>query len=128
MTEPRPGYLLSPRATILALSGVLLVMQNLLLVVQNTVPSRELGAATSATHFFRTTGGTIGVSVMGALMAAGLPAGAASASPDELAHAIHPVFLVGLPLMAVAFVLVLLIPEMPLRRSVRETEPAPAPA
>ena len=30
--------------------------------------------------------------------------------------------------MAVAFVLVLLIPETPLRRSVRETEPAPAPA
>jgi EmrB/QacA subfamily drug resistance transporter len=108
--------------------GLGLVMQNLLLVVQNTVPSRDLGVATSATQFFRTTGGTIGVSVMGALMAAGLPAGAATASPRELAHAIHPVFLIGLPLMTVAFVLVLLIPETPLRRSVREPEPAPAPA
>ena len=30
--------------------------------------------------------------------------------------------------MAVAFALVLLIPETPLRRSVREADPAPAPA
>ncbi len=55
--------------------GLGLVLQNLLLVVQNEVPSRELGVATSGIQFFRTTGGTIGVSVMGALMAAGLPAG-----------------------------------------------------
>ena len=58
--------------------GLGFVMQNLLLVVQNEVPSRELGIATSGIQFFRTTGGTIGVSVMGALMAAGLPAGAAA--------------------------------------------------
>jgi len=108
--------------------GLGLVMQNLLLVVQNTVPSRELGVATSATQFFRTTGGTIGVSVMGALMTAGLPAGAVSVSPHELAHAIHPVFVLGVPLMMLALALVLLIPETPLRRSVRKSEPAPTPA
>jgi MFS family permease len=109
--------------------GLGLVMQNLLLVVQNTVPSRELGVATSATQFFRTTGGTIGVSVMGALITASLPAGAtSSASPHELAQAIHPVFVLGVPLMALALGLVLLIPEKPLRRSVRESEPAPTPA
>ena len=108
--------------------GLGLVMQNLLLVVQNTVPSRELGVATSATQFFRTTGGTIGVSVMGAVMAAGLPADAESATPHELAHAIHPVFMLGVPLMAVAFVLVLLIPETPLRRTVRDAEPTAATA
>ena len=108
--------------------GLGLVMQNLLLVVQNTVPSRELGVATSATQFFRTTGGTIGVSVMGALMTAALPAGSSSASPHELAHAIHPVFVLGIPLMALALALVLLIPEKPLRRSVRESDPTPTPA
>lgn len=108
--------------------GLGLVMQNLLLVVQNTVRSSELGAATSATQFFRTTGGTIGVSVMGALMTAGLPAGAESASPQRLADAIHPVFVLGIPLMALALALVLLIPETPLRRTVRETEPTPSPA
>jgi EmrB/QacA subfamily drug resistance transporter len=114
--------------------GLGFVMQNLLLVVQNEVPSRELGIATSGIQFFRTTGGTIGVSVMGALMAAGLPAGAAagalaggagvSAARTELADALHPVFMLGLPVMALALVLVLLIPERPLRRSVREGEPA----
>jgi MFS family permease len=109
--------------------GLGLVLQNLLLVVQNSVPSRELGVATSATQFFRTTGGTIGVSVMGALMTSGLPAThAESASPHQLAHAIHPVFMLGIPLMAVALVLVLLIPETPLRRSVREPEATPVAA
>jgi EmrB/QacA subfamily drug resistance transporter len=65
-------------AMILVGLGLGLVIQNLLLVVQNEVPSRELGVATSGIQFFRTTGGTIGVSVMGALMTAGLPAGAAA--------------------------------------------------
>jgi EmrB/QacA subfamily drug resistance transporter len=97
--------------------GLGLLIQNLSLVVQNGVPSRHLGAATSAAQFFRSIGGTIGVSVMGAVLAARLPAGAA---PAELAAAIHPVFVVGVPLMAVTLALVLLIPELPLRRSVRE--------
>jgi EmrB/QacA subfamily drug resistance transporter len=116
--------------------GLGLVIQNLLLVVQNSVPSRELGIATSGIQFFRTTGGTIGVSVMGALVTAGLPAGAAagalaggagvSAARTDLAEALHPVFLLGLPVMAIALLLVLLIPERPLRRSVREPEAEPA--
>jgi MFS family permease len=108
--------------------GLGLVLQNLLLVVQNSVPSSELGIATSATQFFRTTGGTIGVSVMGALMTSGLPADAESASPAQLAHAIHPVFMLGIPLMVVAVALILLIPEKPLRRHVREPEPTPVAA
>jgi MFS family permease len=37
-------------------------------------------------------------------------------------------FVLGLPVMAIALALVLLIPETPLRRTVRETEPPPAPA
>jgi EmrB/QacA subfamily drug resistance transporter len=119
--------------------GLGLLIQNLMLVIQNTVPSRELGAATSAGQFFRTTGGTIGVTVMGAVMTAGLPAGVSLAGsgavsggggigPEQLADAIHPVFMLGLPIMAVALALVLLIPETPLRRTVRETEPPPVPA
>jgi EmrB/QacA subfamily drug resistance transporter len=109
--------------------GLGLVLQNLVLVVQNAVPSRDLGAATSAAQFFRTTGGTIGVSVMGTILASRLPSAADHAAPAQLASAIHPVFVIGAPLMAVALVLVLLIPETPLRRSVRETAPAqPQPA
>jgi EmrB/QacA subfamily drug resistance transporter len=103
--------------------GLGLTMQNLVLVVQNAVPSRDLGAATSAGQFFRTTGGAIGVSIMGAMLSGGLPADGEAAAPDALAAAIHPVFVLGIPLMAVALALVLMIPETPLRRSVRETAP-----
>jgi MFS family permease len=119
--------------------GLGLVMQNLVLVVQNAAPSRALGAATSATQFFRQIGGTLGVTVMGAILAAGLPAGAALASGGQgaagvgdagratLASAIHPVFVIGLPLMAVTLGIVSLVPERPLRRGVRD-DVAPAAA
>lgn len=97
--------------------GLGLLIQNLSLVVQNGVPTRHLGAATSAAQFFRSIGGTIGVSVMGAILSAHLPAGA---GPQQLADAIHPVFVIGIPLMALTLALVLAIPELPLRRTVRE--------
>ncbi|MFJ8857191.1 MDR family MFS transporter [Streptomyces sp. NPDC102451] len=50
-------------------AGVGMSMQNLVLVVQNTVPFSELGAASGAITFFRSLGGTIGVSVLGAVLA-----------------------------------------------------------
>ncbi|GAA2132457.1 EmrB/QacA subfamily drug resistance transporter [Glycomyces algeriensis] len=50
-------------------TGVGMAMQNLVLVVQNSVPLRELGAASGAIAFFRSLGGTIGVSVLGAVLA-----------------------------------------------------------
>jgi hypothetical protein len=99
--------------------GLGLLIQNLSLVIQNGVPSRHLGAATSAAQFFRSIGGTIGVSVMGAILSARMPEGG-NASPDQLADAIHPVFVFGVPLMAVTLAIVLAIPELPLRRTVRE--------
>ncbi|MFE7621511.1 MDR family MFS transporter [Streptomyces sp. NPDC057496] len=49
--------------------GVGMSMQNLVLVLQNTVPLGELGAASGAITFFRSLGGTIGVSVLGAVLA-----------------------------------------------------------
>ncbi|WP_329094039.1 MULTISPECIES: MDR family MFS transporter [unclassified Streptosporangium] len=49
--------------------GVGMSMQNLVLVIQNVVPLRELGAASGAITFFRSLGGTIGVSVLGAVLA-----------------------------------------------------------
>jgi len=50
-------------------AGVGMSMQNLILAVQNTVPLRDVGAATSSVTFFRSLGGTIGVSVLGAVLA-----------------------------------------------------------
>ncbi|MET8864796.1 MDR family MFS transporter [Nonomuraea sp. NPDC004580] len=49
--------------------GVGMSMQNLVLVIQNTVPLREIGAASGAITFFRSLGGTVGVSVLGAVLA-----------------------------------------------------------
>ncbi|MGW4209134.1 MDR family MFS transporter [Lentzea sp. NPDC004789] len=49
--------------------GVGMTMQNLVLAVQNSVPLRELGAASASVTFFRSLGGTIGVSVLGAVLA-----------------------------------------------------------
>lgn len=49
-------------------AGVGMLMQNLVLAVQNTLDVREIGAGTSAVAFFRTLGGAIGVSVLGAVL------------------------------------------------------------
>ncbi|GAA2812186.1 hypothetical protein GCM10010441_41100 [Kitasatospora paracochleata] len=48
--------------------GLGLTSQNLVLAVQNTVPRHELGAASSVVTFFRTMGGAMGVSALGALL------------------------------------------------------------
>ena len=50
-------------------AGVGMTMQNLVLVVQNTTRPEEIGVASSGVTFFRSLGGTIGVSVMGAALA-----------------------------------------------------------
>ena len=50
-------------------SGVGMVMQNLVLVVQNSVRREDMGAGSSLIAFFRSLGGAIGVSVLGAVLA-----------------------------------------------------------
>jgi EmrB/QacA subfamily drug resistance transporter len=50
-------------------AGVGMVMQNLVLVVQNAVHRHDIGAGSSLIAFFRSLGGAIGVSVLGALLA-----------------------------------------------------------
>ena len=50
-------------------TGVGMLMQNLVLAAQNDVAAADLGAATSVLSFFRSMGGTIGVSVLGAILA-----------------------------------------------------------
>jgi EmrB/QacA subfamily drug resistance transporter len=48
--------------------GIGMVAQVLVLAVQNAVGRRDLGAATSASTFFRSMGGAVGVAVFGALL------------------------------------------------------------
>ncbi|MFS2242280.1 MDR family MFS transporter [Microbacterium sp. OR16] len=50
-------------------AGLGMVMQNLTLIVQNDTPPRQLGAASSGVNFFRTIAGTIGVTIMGSILA-----------------------------------------------------------
>ena len=51
-------------------AGLGMLTQNLVLVVQNTVALEDIGAGSSLVAFFRSLGGAIGVSVLGALLAA----------------------------------------------------------
>jgi hypothetical protein len=46
-----------------------MTMQNLVLIVQNVAKPSEMGVASSGVTFFRSLGGTVGVSVMGAVLA-----------------------------------------------------------
>jgi EmrB/QacA subfamily drug resistance transporter len=84
-------------------AGVGMSMQNLVLAVQNTVPLRDIGAASASIAFFRSMGGAIGVSVLGAVLArrvtdqithdlaaAGVPAGGAGSQTSTLNLAALP--------------------------------------
>ena len=49
--------------------GMGALMQNLVLAVQNTVDVRDIGASSAAVAFFRSLGGAVGVSALGAILA-----------------------------------------------------------
>ncbi|WP_263117943.1 MFS transporter [Cellulomonas sp. RIT-PI-Y] len=49
-------------------AGVGMLMQNLVLAVQNTLAVEEIGSGTATVAFFRTLGGAIGVSALGAVL------------------------------------------------------------
>jgi hypothetical protein len=117
------------------------MMQNLVLAAQNDVPARDLGATTSTLTFFRSLGGAIGVSALGAVLASRVsslaaekfgPMGGAtggdqvpdlSVLPPEIraviadiyATATAEIFLVGAPFAVLALLAVLFIKEKPLK-------------
>jgi MFS family permease len=73
-------------------AGLGMVMQNLTLIVQNDTPASQLGAASSNVNFFRSIAGTIGVTVMGSVLATQVTSHITSGlekftptSPDEVA-------------------------------------------
>ncbi|HET9222518.1 MAG TPA: MDR family MFS transporter [Roseiflexaceae bacterium] len=65
--------------------GMGLTIPSFLIAVQSTVPRSSLGSATSTLQFSRSIGGTLGVSVMGAALSAGLAASLAAAGLDPQA-------------------------------------------
>jgi EmrB/QacA subfamily drug resistance transporter len=122
------------------------VMQVLVTIVQNGVSHSELGVATSGATFFRSIGGSFGTAIFGAIFSnvlvgnlashlhgVTLPAGFSSSdlTPAVLKHlsaaaragivggyaeSIQTVFLIAVPIAALAFFFTWLIPQVELRR------------
>lgn len=121
-------------------AGVGMLMQNLVLAAQNDVPAASLGAATSVLTFFRSMGGAIGVSALGAILAdrvtslfadrfgaaaagggkvpdlATLPPPVLAVIRDIYGQATSDLFLVAAPIAFLAVLAVLFIKEKPLSR------------
>jgi EmrB/QacA subfamily drug resistance transporter len=144
-----PAWTAMAYATVLGL-GLGSVMQVLVLAVQNDVDRRDMGVATSGSTLFRQIGGSIGVSLFGAIfahrlateLAVRLPQGARlptttdpatiralptpvrNAFEEAFAAALHPVFLSAGVVALSAFALAWLLREIPLRRTgATETPP-----
>jgi EmrB/QacA subfamily drug resistance transporter len=120
------------------------VMPNLTVAIQNSVARSDLGVATSASAFLRSLGGALGVAVSGAVVTARLGmllpsrftavnaqgSSALQSGVQQIAqlsgadrhliteayrHAIATTFFAGSAIAALAFFLVLFLPEHPLR-------------
>ena len=112
---------------------------------QNAVPRSVVGAATAGTTLFRQIGGSIGVSVFGAIFSSGLASrigsimpeggGTASFSPaavaalpepirdmvlEAFANALHPVFYTAAGAAILAFGLTFFLEELPLANTLRK--------
>jgi EmrB/QacA subfamily drug resistance transporter len=123
--------------------GLGMTMQVLVLAAQNAVPYELLGVATSGSTLSRQVGGSIGVSLFGAIfanrlatnLATALPTGVrppAAAAPDivralpptvhsayvgAFAESLRPVFAAAAGISVLAFVLTWFLREVPLRKS-----------
>src|SRR5262249_18655026 len=124
--------------------GFGMVTQVLLIALQNAVSPREIGTATGSANFFRSLGGSAGIAIYGAIFAAGLehhltrtgppsvnartlqaspafvhglPAALRTAVENAMSLAISDVFLVAAGVAMAGFLVVLLLPERPLRKA-----------
>ncbi|MFB4420775.1 MFS transporter [Streptomyces sp. QL37] len=69
LTDHRTSLVLMSVAMLFVGCGVGMTMQNFVLVVQNSVPMKDIGTASTTVTFFRTLGGTFGVTILGAVLA-----------------------------------------------------------
>ncbi|MCC3291353.1 MDR family MFS transporter [Arthrobacter sp. zg-Y1110] len=129
--------------------GIGALMQNVVLIVQNSVPAKDMGTGVSTANYFRQMGGSLGIALFGSLFIrrlndqlASAPAGAGDAasggansiSPDSIralpapaqdfiksafGEALPPIFLLGVPILAAAFVLTLFLVQQPLSTTAR---------
>lgn len=126
--------------------GVGSLMQNLVLAVQNSADDKMMGSVTSVVTFFRTLGGSAGVSVLGAVLTArvsqyvseSLPGGAAGSGGSldiasmpgpvqavvrsAYGEALGDIFLITASISVITLVAVLLLKDVPLRTTVESTD------
>jgi EmrB/QacA subfamily drug resistance transporter len=125
--------------------GLGMIMQVLVIALQNAVAYRDLGIATSSNTFFRSLGGAFGSALFGAILSSRLayylprllPPGSASVDPalltgspamihtlppdvqtglvEAFARSLSPVFFWAVPFAVLSLLLVVAIPELPLR-------------
>ena len=125
-------------------TGIGLVLQVLVIAVQNAVEARDLGVATSSATFFRSLGGSFGTALFGAILTsqlairlgsllpegaemgefigstdliAQLPAGTREVVIDAFSGSITTAFAIAVPFAVAALLLVVFLPELPLRES-----------
>jgi EmrB/QacA subfamily drug resistance transporter len=119
------------RNMVIAGAGLGLMMQVFVLVVQNSVPITAMGSATALTQFSRQIGATLGVTIMGVIVNAGLPRHVGRggtvvhrlppALRADLASALQPAFLAAASLCVVVLAVVAFgIREVPLRKGFEE--------
>lgn len=128
------GYLyLAMSASFTLGVGMGMIMPTGTLAVQNAVAPSEMGTASSVVVFMRQLGGAVGLAAYGALFATQLngridpklvqaprmikklPSPTREQALDALTHAIVVVFRGAVPLIAIAFVVALAMPNRPLR-------------
>jgi EmrB/QacA subfamily drug resistance transporter len=134
-------------------AGLGLVMPNLTVAIQNSVERTAMGAATSVSSFARSLGGALGVAVAGTVVTirlhqflpvswtqattsggnllelgvqqmAAIPPAQHAVLMNAYRHAVAATFLTGAGAAALAFTIVLFLPERPLRAA-PQTEPSP---
>jgi EmrB/QacA subfamily drug resistance transporter len=129
------------RNMVIAGIGIGSMMQVFVLSVQNAVPRSRIGSATALTQFGRQMGATLGVTIVGAIVNHGLPAGVGAGAEGSaihrlspalrqgLASALRPAFLTSAAIAAVVWVVaVVFVKEQTLRRTLDEVSAADAAA
>ncbi|OLZ69823.1 MFS transporter [Streptomyces sp. IMTB 2501] len=102
--------------TVLVGLGMGFTMQMATTLAQNSVELRDMGAAMAATNLFRTLGGSVGVAVFGSLFTRAVTGTArGEAHRHAVAVGTRHIYLTTAAVCAVAFVLALLVREVPLR-------------
>ena len=142
----QPTWLIETALVFLG-AGLGLVMPNLTVAIQNSVDRSDMGTATSVSSFVRALGGALGVAVAGTVVAirlrhflpesmmqlnggnllnlgvqqiAKIPSAQHAILMNAYRHAIATTFLTGAGIAALAFVIVLSLPEPPLQTSLKK--------